>query len=426
VAKETFLCLLVFLGIFFFQDFWSLCPSHTGSTFNIAIKLVDYNVDDAIDKKFCSNGFFVGVDKIYTNTNFETIMGPILVEEDYSIMLKSIQGLGLETALLSTGINFSILGIKNYQFTDVDDPNSATRKITILDYNEDLSIIYMQVTGDPNEDNNRVYPPLGDTSPLATDVAYVNATLQSIVLNQIINESIDPTSNNYYQTRSGEFVYANSGTFINGGGDIDADRDIRIYGETQTVNGILYDMSSFVERPSNFVYGALNTDLATFSLFIDVMEQAGAFLAIPDYPTDFLLSFTNPSKTYTLLAPNNVAVNQAIADGVILDPNNLTGLTDVEAAQAKIDFMNFTKLHFLQYAIPTDGKREGTFESAYSSEIIDFKAIYDEFTIENNHTNSQLTIKNPTTGDVVSQTSTLTNLLSKKIVIHEIDIYLKF
>ncbi|WP_139955798.1 fasciclin domain-containing protein [Flavicella sediminum] len=416
-----------FLNTFLFQDWWNICPSHSGKTFNIAIDQVDYKLEDAVDRKFCSNGFFVGIDDVYTNSSFSTIMGPLLLDDEYTIMLKTVKDLGIDNALQSKGIDFSILGVKNHQFINIADPNSATRKVSVVDYNEDLSVIYMEVTGDPVAANNRVYPELNDPSPSSADISYVTNTLKSIVLNQIIEEEIDPTANNYYETKSGEFVYAHAGNRVSGGGDLALNNTIEIVKANNTDNGVFYEMSGPVERPLVFTYGALAENSASFSSFIDVLKGAGTLVAIPNYGDDFLLSFINLQKKFTLLAPNNDAVAQAVIDEVIPDPDpaSLAALSDLDRAIAKRDLLNFAKKHFLQEAIPTDGKTAGTFASLYFAKEIDFVPVYDEFTIENDHANLSLTIKNATTGELITQTAGLTNVLSKKVVIHEIDNYLK-
>jgi hypothetical protein len=416
-----------FLNTFLFQDWWSICPSHSGKTFNIGVDLIDYDLDDAVDRKFCSNGFFVGIDKVYTNSSFSTIAGPLLLDDEYTIMLKTVKDLGIDNALQSKGIRFSILGVKNDQFIDVADPNSATRKVTIVDYNDDLSIINMEVTGDPVAANNRIYPELNDPSPSSADISYVTNTLKSIVLNQIIEEQIDPTSNNYYETKSGEFVYAHSGNRVSGGGDLYTGKNVEIIKANETDNGVFYEMNSFVERPLFFTYGALADNPTKFSSFIDVLKGAGTLVSIPSYGDDFLISFISLSKKFTLLAPNNSAISQAVLDGAIPDPDpsSLASLSALDRAIAKRDLFNFAKKHFLQEAIPTDGKTSGTFASMYFAKEIDFVPVYDEFTVENDHSSLSLTVKNASTGELVTQTSGLTNLLSKKVVIHEIENYIK-
>jgi hypothetical protein len=154
------------------------------------------------------------------------------------------------------------------------------------------------------------------------------------------------------------------------------------------------------------------------------MEAASGFVAIPNNSNDKLVSFLNLTRTFTLLAPNNNAVNQAIADGVILEPSTISSLSALEQAIARQDLLNFAKRHFIQQAIPTDGITVGSYPSMYFGKVIDFVPVYDEYLFENNHATLNLTIKNPTTGAVITETGAVTNLLSKRVVIHEIDNYL--
>lgn len=120
-----------FISPFFFNDYWDICPSYFGQSYDTSLGLVDYKAEDVVDKKFCSNGFFVGVNTVYTNNSFGTIMGPLLLDPNYSIMLQAVQDLRIDTALQSNAVRFSILGVRNDQFEDIADPNSATRRITV-------------------------------------------------------------------------------------------------------------------------------------------------------------------------------------------------------------------------------------------------------------------------------------------------------
>ncbi|MDB2462686.1 fasciclin domain-containing protein, partial [Algibacter sp.] len=169
-----------FLSPYFFNNFHDITPSSFGESFDTSITLVDYKAEDIIDKKFCGNGLFVGVNTVYTNRSFGTIMGPLLLDPDFSIMLNAIQSLGIDTALQSIAVRFSILGIKNDQFIDVADPNSATRKITLnpeysVDDDSVLIGLTMDVTGDPDDGNNRTYAVPG-TSTYSSDLSYMLTT----------------------------------------------------------------------------------------------------------------------------------------------------------------------------------------------------------------------------------------------------------
>ncbi|MEP1487524.1 MAG: fasciclin domain-containing protein [Algibacter sp.] len=400
-----------FLSPYFFNNYYDICPSRFGQSFDTSLGLVDYKPEDVVDKKFCSNGFFVGVNTVYTNSSFGTIMGPLLLDPEYSIMLGAVQRLGIDTALQSKGVRFSILGLKNDQFIDIADPSSATRRITITPGEEINGFLpfSMDVSGD------RVY-----LNTVSADIGYINTTIEDIVLNQIIDEDIDFNINNYYQTRSGEFVYAFDGNSVVGGGNIEENTVALIEEIKETENGNFYEISSATKRPFNFTYLTL-IDNAEFSSFLEVLDVAGGFIDIVGID-DKLFSFLNLQRTFTLLAPNNAAVAQAIADGVIVEPSTVSGLPELESAIAKADLLNFAKKHFLQQALTTDGKTTGIVRSMFFSRIIDFAPVYDEFSVEN--TTTSISITNEETGESVT-TGSMTNILSKRIVIHEINNYIK-
>ncbi|WP_158847997.1 fasciclin domain-containing protein [Algibacter sp. L1A34] len=416
-----------FISPFFFNDYYNICPSSFGQSYDTSLGLVDFKEEHVVDKKFCSNGFFTGVNTVYTNSSFGTIMGPLLLDPNYSIMLQAVQGLKIDTALESKSVRFSMLGIRNDQFVNVADPNSATRTITVITDDPELydptdtSLVYIRVEGDPSGGNNRVYPNPDDTSTYSADVAYVKKTLEDIVLNQVIDEDIDFSSDNYYQTRSGEFVHVFGGNLAEGGGDIEKGESALVENIQVTDNGNFYEMNSITERPTAFTYGALENSVTDFSSFIEVLETADALITIVG-SDDKLINFLNLTRTFTLFAPNNAAVAQAISDGVIAEPSTVSGMGELDKATAKLNLLNFAKKHFIQQSLPTDGKSTGTFSSMYFSQIIDFAPVYDQFLVVN--TTSSITITNEDSGESVTTNGT-TNLLSKRVVIHEINNYIK-
>ncbi|WP_430933870.1 fasciclin domain-containing protein [Saccharicrinis sp. 156] len=414
----------IFLNVNFFTQFWDVCPSQFAETFNVGLETVNMNEADVVDTKFCSNGLFVGVNKIYPTTSFATVYGPLVLNTDYSVMLSSIKNMGLDNTLKGSGIDFSILGIRNDQWVNIPDPNSTTRKITIEGYTEDMSVIYMSVTGDPDDSNNRTYPDPTSASPSSTEMAYVQETINDIVLNQMIKEGLDQA--NYYQTEKGEFVYFD-GTKVQGGGDLLNGEYVNFDEVTQLSNGKFYATDKFVNPPIDFTYDALEVNSSNFSQFLMAIDGAGAKLSLTTYSGATLINFLDLRKTYTLFAPNNDAVLQAVADGVIPDPDPayLSTLSQLDRAIATVQLLNFVKTHFIQHPIPTDGQTTGEYNSLYYPEVIDFVPVYLSFDIENDFATQQVTIKDTDSGDVIAKTSGITNLFSKRVVIHEIDSYLK-
>jgi uncharacterized surface protein with fasciclin (FAS1) repeats len=418
----------ILLNMNFIEDFWDVCPSHYGALFNIGFEILDVSTSNVVDQKFCSNGMFVGIDKVFTSNTFSTCLGPLVLDESYSIMNKAIEDLQLSSGLKGDGLDLTLIGLKNDQIIDMPDPNSPYRRVTIAGYEPDLSVIYLSVTGDPTEGNNRIYPDPEASSPSSSDVSYVNTTLQSIILNQIIDEPIYGSDDNFYQTRSGEFVKVSSnGNNLAGGGDIATGTSVNVVENLQTTNGHFLIMDGPVIRPTRYTYGALSDNPDEFSMFLEVLDGANVKVDIPSYSDDKLIGFLDLRKSYTLLAPNNAAVQQAIDDEVIPnpDPAYLKGLGAVEKATAQLALQKFAKKHFIQHAIPTDGKTYGTYTSLYIDNVIDYIPIYKEFTIENNLSPMSLEIKSADGTTTIAQTGGKINIFSRMVVIHEIDSYLK-
>ncbi|WP_372753389.1 fasciclin domain-containing protein [Labilibaculum sp.] len=419
--------LAMFANMNFFTRFWDICPSHFGETYTVGLDPVNLTEDDVVEQQYCSNGLVVGVNKIYEADCFSTVMGPLLLDQDYSIMLDAVQELDIASALESKGVSYSVMGVKNDQFIDVADPNSSTRIVSVVfPTNGDPEQTYLQVTGDPDASDNRIYPDPDEVTPSSTDVSYVSTTLASIIENQIVEDAFNMGNSNYYQTMSGEYVYVN-GSEISGGGDIANETPVSIASTRITENGNFYEMSSFISRPEYYTYGTLLQDLSTYSRFVEVIDGAGVKVAIADRDDDYLISFISTKKNYTLFVPTNEAVQQAVDDGVIPDPttSSLNALSSLDRAQATIDLANFAKKHCILVSVPTDGETSGTYSSMYYDKIVDYAPVYIEYEIENDYATQSITIKDVTTGEVKAETTDITNVLSKKVVIHQIDDYLR-
>jgi len=416
----------ILINMFFIADYWDCCPDHYGELFNIDYETLDMTESDVVEKSWCSNGLFVGIDKVFTPTDFSTVYGPLVLDTTYTIFNKMVSNLSYGSGLQSSGTSLSVLGIKNSQFVDIPDPNSIYRRITVTGWEPDLSVIYMKVTGDPTAAYNRTYPDPDVDTPSSDDISYVTTTLEAIIKNQIIDSSIDSTENNYYQTRSGEFIYyLSDNNSFEGGGNMDEGSIVGIDSKIYSDNGIFYNMNGPVITPTKYVYAALEDNYSTFSDFIEIMEACDALTAIVDYDYDYLMSFLNYDNSYTLFAPNNKSIEQAISDGEIPDPSTISSMDAVEEANAKATLLNFVKRHFIQQAMPTDGNDYGIQSSMYVEKIVDYANVYESFKIINNGINGGIEIYSEDGSTLLAKTGNIINSLSKKVVIHEIDGYLK-
>lgn len=416
----------MFININFYKVDLDMLPSKVGNIFNAQLEKVDLQIPDIVDIKFTSNGLFYGINKVFTTNSFSTVIGPILLDTTYSIMYKYIKALTIESALKGTGIDFSVIGVKNTQYNSVPDPNSDLRKVTVVGRNKDLSVIYLAVTGDPTPANNRTYPIPG-TVPTAADLEYVTTTMKSIILNQIIDGPIDLAENNYYQARSGDLIYVSDGTRMAGGGNIYDATQVNIISAQDQSNGTVYEMDNFIKMPTRYTYGTLTDMGSNFTKFQQVITGAQQRVAITGNTTDYLIGLLDLRKSYTLFAPNNTAVQEAVDAGVIPnpDPAYLAGLTPVQLATARIQLENFAKKHFILRAVPTDGKTDGVFQSLYVKAVIDLIPEYQEYEIVNNYATSSLDIKDPDAGTLLVTTGPIVNRLSRKVVVHEIGTYLR-
>ena len=415
----------IFLNSNFVEDYWDVCERNFATTYNIGFEKLDVLSSDVVDRKFCSNGMFVGINKVLLSTSFSTVLGPLLLDSEYSIALKSLKNLQIDNSLKSLGVNYSIIGLKNSQIVDMPDPNSPYRRVSVVGYSQDLSVIYLSVTGDPTAANNRVYPDPAAATPSSADISYVTTTLNSIILNQIVEKAIDPASDNFYQTKSGEFIQVTNGSNFAGGGNIAANTSAQVTSKIAASNGTFYYMSGPIIRPTSYTYSELVKNTSVFSKFIQVLDNSNVVVDILG-STEKLIGFLDLRKSYTLLAPNNAAVQKAIDDKVIPDPATVASIKDaVEKATAQMILQNFAKKHFLQNSIVTDGIKSGKYSSLYVDRVVDYVPVYKEFAIQNNYSPMSLNISDATTGALVANTGGKINILSKMVVVHEIDSYLK-
>lgn len=422
----------IFLNVNFFANYAAICPSKFSETYNVGLETVNMSEADVVDTKFCSNGLFVGVNKIYPTATFSTVYGPMVLDTSYTIMLKCIKDLGLDNNLKGSGVEYSIFGLRNDQFVGIKDPNNPARTISVVvpplskvNYGENVDYVYLWVEDASDPQLTGYYPdPYADTKN-ATEVDYVQETLNDIVMNQMIDSRVDG-EDNFYLTKKGDYVYiSDNATKAQGSGDYYNETSFAVTDHTDLSNGVVYESEQFLNPATKYTYRALK-DAGTFTSLLWILKWAG--LEPETYvpgTDDKLIPYFNLDKSYTFFAPNDAAIAKAVADSVIMDYMKYFVENDAELkAQAVLDYQTFIKKHIIQDPIVTDGHTSGIYKSLYKIGVVDLVNVYTSFDIVNNDKES-LIIRNVETADTMAITTPGgVNILSKRVVVHEIDNYL--
>ncbi|MCK7553599.1 fasciclin domain-containing protein [Chitinophaga sedimenti] len=118
---------------------------------------------------------------------------------------------------------------------------------------------------------------------------------------------------------------------------------------------------------------------------------------------------------YTVFVPNNAAITQAIAAGLLPASNNPAGLADKELVN------KFIYNHILnKKTVATDGLESGSFETLYRNNAGDPGGVF----VDNSVRNAMvLTDAHNRKANIIFAQS---NYLSNRCVIHLIDNYLKY
>jgi uncharacterized surface protein with fasciclin (FAS1) repeats len=382
-------------------------PSKFSSTNNSQGEPARFNSGtDVIDKKVCSNGLFYGTNKVQMANVFTSVYSRPYLDPNYSLM----------TRALDQSLKFLIIN-PNVKTTLIMIPDAVFRAAGV-DYSTALSSFTYTAPG----------AALVSGAPA---VGVVNRILNMHVILTPDNELKDLSGSGIVETYGGEYIkYQNGRVFAYG--NVDINKPLVISGSPRiTSNGPVYYQNTDVLRASDKNVGyhiSLSAAKTTDPYYMFYQFLQNSPLYTPLVTTAGVITGGNingiePGVFYTLFIPTNAAIQDAVNKGFL--PGTGTGAVKTPsynpALQADKDLVaRFIQYHILkQTTVVPDGKKTGAYPSLYTGPTGDPAT----FTINSTPGTMQITDAQGNKANLVPANS---NVLSNRVVIHQIDNFLRY
>lgn len=369
-------------------------PSKFGSTNNFVGEEARFNPQtDIIDRKILSNAIFYGTSKVQDANVFSTVYSRAYLDPKFSIM----------TRLLNTDLKFTI-SYPNLRFTMFMMPDAVLRAAG-FDYNT----------------NSNLY-----TKTVGATTTSGESVRQELL--RILNTSVVPgdlpdlaASSGIAEAYNGEFIKWNNNQVVSVGTQ-DNNQIVRVDSSRTTKNGKVYYLNGLLTYTSVNIgthivrLGGASAAASDFNYFANFLTSSDVYAAATGE-----IAGTTAGTLYTVFAPSNAAIMQAVRDGVLpgtvaTGVPKFTALTPSEKTQVN----NFVLYHILaKKTLVPNGKESGPFETLLKNpggEVL-------PLTVINQPNSMQITDMNSRRANVVVAKS---NNLSNRTVIHLIDNYLKY
>lgn len=382
--------LVEFINSHFYQtQLWPSRFDTERNSLNEAPKISRANIKEA---KMLSNGAFYGVDACQSANVFQSVYGNVLLDPKYNLMQTALERFGLNLTLKIPTLRYMLVMVSDLEL-------------------------------------NRIgfeYDPYNTTDPIRYNGAPGTPKMREVIQNQIIpleNYPIpDLSGSGLLEAFSGEYlIYDNNRLSSSGTLTQTTANEQRVRIDSTNIgtalsgplNGIaVYSaraMLSSEVHAGNFLK-SLGAEEATSPYF-----RFFSYLKNTDMwsESDGVIKGVELGLNYTLVIPNNEAIDEAIANGDLPAVPNPTSVLDIEKTK------RFIQYHIVRNTFAIDGKKTGAFETLCK----DIEGTILSITITQNQTNS-LQIRD-NANQVTSADVTNSNRLGQRLLVHSLNGYLQ-
>ncbi len=248
-----------------------------------------------LEKKYCSNGVFIGVNEPIIPRAFTSVAAPIYLRPEYSDFMYAMQAANILPALKSRD--------KNYEYFILSDAS--------LSMDSSLEIEFRDAEGKTYNVNR--YSRVSSSRPRST---MSNLDLTRLLLNQVVIGKPPGISNKeFMQNLAGNYIIYDHGNNEVRGAQPSVygyRGDSLIYIHPQLINyptdnGSTYETKAWFRGPETEIYNLLSK----YGRFMTLLDKTG--LASKK---EFKMKLTNPGEFYTVFAPSDSALDAIGADTI--------------------------------------------------------------------------------------------------------------
>ncbi|WP_437920487.1 fasciclin domain-containing protein [Sphingobacterium sp. LRF_L2] len=379
-----------FLNAHFYQT--QLWPSRFESEQNSLAETTKISRGNILEAKLLSNGAFYGVDACQTANVFQSVYGNVLLDPKYNLMQTALERFGLNLTLKIPTLRYMLVMVSDLELSRIGFEYDT--------YNTSDPIRYNGAAGTPK--------------------------MRELIQNQIIplgSESIpDLSGTGLLESYSGEYIKYNNNRLSSSGTLAKTESSEQLVKIDSTnigtslsgpLNGIAVYSSRALQSSEvtvgNFLkaLGAESTS-SPYYKFFNYLVNTSLWSA-----SDGVISGVEVGLNYTMLIPNNDAIDQAIANGDLPSVVNSTSTLDQDKVK------RFIQYHIVRNTFAIDGRKTGTFQTLCRDVAGDLQSIV----VTLNQTNALQVSDN--VGQTVSADVPKSNQLGQRILIHSLNGYLQ-
>jgi len=308
-------------------------PSKFATTTNYYGEEARFDAEsDVIEKKIGSNGIFYGVNKIQKTDAFYTILGDIILDPDYSLMMQALLTTQLYYVVKNPSIKMTVFMIPNVVFDTLGFEYDAARNTWTLDN-----------------------PSLGTQA-----IFGLNRLLNlHVVLNEEIDD-LDKMERTFVKTYNGEYIGYGYGLIWASGNS--ASESIFPSDQKITSNGISYVLDNALKYSIENV-GAQIQGIPAYDLYYKYLEKSAAtFNGFVYNSTTKAITNISQNDNNTILIPNDAAMQAAVTAGLL--PGLQAAWTEVELSQV-LNFISYNMV--AKVIVINDGEVTGERETWYKT-----------------------------------------------------------
>lgn len=340
---------------------------------NYSLPVLKSHVEDTYT---AVNGQVYVTNSVYPPVDYISVYSPILLSKNSKIMNWAINI--SETSVDGTRFAFYKLYLnslvsKYSVFIPTDE--YFDRYIDPVAYGQDLQGVlkfwFNEVSNAVNVtlySYNKTNDLVGDSVGVISDPVFIKNRLWNILDSHIVIGDVE-TGNGYYITKANDIISVNgsgSNMTVKGGGDIDRSTVSNVSNYFDQFNGKTYFLDKPIQPSLKSVYKVLSENSA-FEKFFELLNSVPVESLNQIFATqgiDSRVKFFNAFR-YTIYAPTNDAVDQAIAEGRIKTWAQITSISDQATRAAEINKMvRYLKYHFQDNAIFFGQTVNGYYQSA--------------------------------------------------------------
>lgn len=345
---------------------------------------------DIVDKKVLSNGVFYGTNKVNEPNVFATVYGKAYLDPRYTIMTRLLD-MELKSAIINPNVKYTLflmsdaaLAAKGYSYNSTSNAWSFGSVVNDSIRLNLLRMVNSSVIETPNNELNGI----GTTGVSGIITSYGGECIKyngnKVFTAGSVERGISVTIDSVKQVLNGQVVY---------------------------INDLMYFPYAFIGHNLS----QLGTPAASeFNYFWNYLRNSTLFNT-----TTFEIAGITAGSFYTVFAPRNSAIVQAINDGMLPGTAGVPNFTPTLIAD-KIKVEKFLSYHFLdKRTIIPNGLDIGSYPSLLrntAGDPVTFSVLYPGGVFE-------LTDANARKARLVTASS---NNLSNRTVIHLIDNYMKY